>query len=83
MNMNKTEIKNKCRQILNSGVASLEGGEDFEFLCDVFKGHDDYESKTKGQRIRMISIKKQPTGQNAFISREKTEQKRIYHSCLV
>jgi len=56
--MNKTEIKNKCRQILNSGVASLEGGEDFEFLCDVFKGHDDYESKTKGQRIRMISIKK-------------------------
>lgn len=57
MNMNKTEIKNKCRQILNSGVASLEGGEDFEFLCDVFKGHDDYESKTKGQRIRMISIK--------------------------
>ena len=84
MNMNKTEIKNKCRQILNSGVASLEGGEDFEFLCDVFKGHDDYESKTKGQRIRMISIKKkQPTGQNAFISREKKEQKRIYHSCLV
>lgn len=36
--MNKTEIKNKCRQILNSGVASLESGEDFEFLCNVFKG---------------------------------------------
>ena len=65
--MNKTEIKNKCRQILNSEVTVLEGGEDFEFLCDVFKGHDEYELKTKGQRIRMISIKKQPTGQNAFI----------------
>ena len=82
--MNKTEIKNKCRQILNSEVTVLEGGEDFEFLCDVFKGHDEYELKTKGQRIRKISIRKVTYGTKCFyITREDgTETDISFVSCL-
>ena len=82
--MNKTEIISKCRQILNSEVTVLEGGEDFEFLCDVFKRHDEYELKTKGQRIIKISIRKATYGTKCFyITREDgTETDVSFVSCL-
>lgn len=84
MNMNKTEKKNICKRILNSGVEELDSGENFEFLCEVFKGHDKYELKTKGQRIRKISIKKASYGTKCFyITREDgTETDISYVSCI-
>lgn len=56
--MNKTELKKKCSNILNSSIHSLIEGEDFDFLCNLFKKHPEYELKTKGQKIVGITVKK-------------------------
>lgn len=68
---------------MNSGVKVMESGEEFELLCDVFKGYDEYELKTKGQRIRKI-IRKATYGIKCFyITREDgTEMCISYYSCL-
>lgn len=56
--MNKTETKKKCSNILNSGIDNFTLGEDFDFLCDLFKQHPRYKSKTKGQNIVCIKVKR-------------------------
>lgn len=82
--MNKTEKKNKCKGILNSGSDIVRDKEDFEFLCEIFKEHDEYELKIKGQKIIKISIKKSSHGSKCFyITREDgTETDISYVSCL-
>lgn len=82
--MNKTEKKNICKRILNSGKEVVDSEEDFEFLCEIFKEHDEYELKFKGQKIIKISIKKSSYGSRCFyITREDgTETDISFVSCL-
>ena len=79
--MNKTEKKNICKRILNSGKEVVDNRDDFEFLCNIFKEHDEYELKIKNQKI---SIKKSSYGSKCFyITREDgTETDISYVSCM-
>ena len=82
--MNKTEKKNICKRILNSGKEVVDNRDDFEFLCNIFKEHDEYELKIKNQKIIKISIKKSSYGSKCFyITREDgTETDISYVSCM-
>ena len=48
--MNKTETKKKCSNILNSGIDNFTSGEDFDFLCDLFKQHPRSLLSTKNRK---------------------------------
>jgi len=60
--MTKTEILNKCKQLLNGNKLTHD---DKVFLISVFKNHSDWDSK-KGSNPKDIIIEKTSWGNNCF-----------------
>lgn len=59
--MTKKEKLERCKSILNSGQNVITSAEEFNFLVEIFKAHPYWELKCKGQGIKLIEIRQDPT----------------------
>ena len=60
--MNKQQLKNKCKSILDKTPINnyVQSKNDFDFLMKIFSHHEEWEDKLNGQEIIGIIVQKDP-----------------------